>query len=219
MLDFAKHSRSLAIAALIANVYAVANAQVASPDAQLQSVTVIGTRAMPRTVVDSMEPIDIINRSSIEQNSVSTLTDAMANLVPSFNVQTLPALDATIFVRPARLRNLSPDETLVLINGKRMHRSAMMMNPSYGSAFQAPDLDQIATSSLKSIEVLRDGASAQYGSDAIAGVINLNLDDSLDWRSFIQTGKYFAGDGADTRNFPPTYRPLCPPPLSHLYCH
>ena len=199
MLDFAKHSRSLAIAALIANVYAVANAQVASPDAQLQSVTVIGTRAMPRTVVDSMEPIDIINRSSIEQNSVSTLTDAMANMVPSFNVQTLPALDATIFVRPARLRNLSPDETLVLINGKRMHRSAMMMNPSYGSAFQAPDLDQIATSSLKSIEVLRDGASAQYGSDAIAGVINLNLDDSLDWRSFIQTGKYFAGDGADTR--------------------
>lgn len=166
---------------------------------QIQPVTVIGTRAVARTAVDSMVPVDIINREAIEQTSVSTLTDAMADLVPSLNVQTLPALDATIFVRPARLRNLSPDETLVLINGKRMHRSAMMMNPSYGSAFQAPDLDQIATSSLKSIEVLRDGASAQYGSDAIAGVINLNLDDSLDWRSFVQTGKFFAGDGADTR--------------------
>jgi len=200
---FVKHSRTLAICTMLASLTSISFAQERQlkdqEQAPLQAVTVIGTRANPRTAVDSMEPIDIINRTAIEQTAVSTLTDALADLVPSFNVQTLPALDATIFVRPARLRNLSPDETLVLINGKRMHRSAMMMNPSYGSAFQAPDLDQIATSSLKSIEVLRAGASAQYGSDAIAGVINLNLDDSLDWSSFIQTGKFFAGDGADTR--------------------
>lgn len=200
---FIKNARDIAISLLIFGLSASSFSQSKQDDNnandQIQSVTVIGTRATPRTAVDSMVPIDIINRAAIEQTAVSTLTDAMADLVPSFNVQTLPALDATIFVRPARLRNLSPDETLVLINGKRMHRSAMMMNPSYGSAFQAPDLDQLASSSLKSIEVLRDGASAQYGSDAIAGVINLNLDDSLDWRGFVQTGKFFAGDGADTR--------------------
>jgi iron complex outermembrane recepter protein len=199
MPNLNKNVRHLAVALLIANLHLASLAQDARDASELQAVTVIGTRASPRTAVDSMAPVDIISRTSIEQTAVSTLTDALADLVPSFNVQTLPALDATIFVRPARLRNLSPDQTLVLINGKRMHRSAMMMNPSYGSAFQAPDLDQIATSSLKSIEVLRDGASAQYGSDAIAGVINLNLDDSLDWRGFAQTGKYFAGDGADTR--------------------
>jgi len=199
MKSFNKSALCIAVALTISQMSFHSLAQEARAENELQAITVIGTRAAPRTVVDSMQPIDIISRGSIEQTSASSLTDAMADLVPSFNVQTLPALDATIFVRPARLRNLSPDQTLVLINGKRMHRSAMMMNPSYGSAFQAPDLDQIATSSLKSIEVLRDGASAQYGSDAIAGVINLNLDDSLDWRSFVQGGKYFAGDGADTR--------------------
>jgi iron complex outermembrane receptor protein len=164
-----------------------------------KEVTVIGTRANARTALDSMVPIDIIGKAALEQTAASSLTDALAVLAPSFSVQTLPALDATIFVRPARLRNLSPDQTLVLINGKRMHRSAMMMNPSYGSAFQAADLDQIASSAIKSIDVLRDGASAQYGSDAIAGVININLTDSLKWSGFAQAGKYFAGDGPGNR--------------------
>jgi iron complex outermembrane receptor protein len=196
---FLLNASALSVTLFISSLMAAAQAQDKSAEASLEQITIIGSRAMPRTVLDSMVPVDILNRTAIEQTAASSLTDALANLVPSFNVQTLPALDATIFVRPARLRNLSPDQTLVLINGKRMHRSAMMMNPSYGSAFQAPDLDQIATSSLKSIEVLRDGASAQYGSDAIAGVINLNLDDSLDWRGFAQTGKYFAGDGLGSR--------------------
>jgi iron complex outermembrane receptor protein len=149
--QFVKHARTLAISTMLSSLTCVTSVTFAqdsavkeSEGAQLQAVTIIGTRASPRTALDSMTPVDIISRKSIEQTAVSTLTDALADLVPSFNVQTLPALDATIFVRPARLRNLSPDETLVLINGKRMHRSAMMMNPSYGSAFQAPDLDQIA---------------------------------------------------------------------------
>ncbi len=176
-----------------------ATAQEMTNNEQPGQVTIMGTRAAPRTALESMVPIDIIGRAAIEQTASSELVEALADLIPSFSVQTLPALDATIFVRPARLRNLSPDQTLVLLNGKRVHRSAMMMNPSYGSAFQAPDLDQIATSSLKSIDVLRDGASAQYGSDAIAGVINLNLDDSLAWRSFLQTGRYFAGDGVGNK--------------------
>jgi len=188
-----------AISTLIAGLSTHATAQSVSVEKKLEEVTVIGTRASARTSLDSMVPVDVITKSSIDQTTNSSLTDALSALAPSFSVQTLPALDSTIFVRPARLRNLSPDQTLVLINGKRMHRSAMMMNPSYGSAFQAADLDQIATSSIKSIDVLRDGASAQYGSDALAGVININLDDSLLWSAFAQTGKYFANDGQGTR--------------------
>jgi len=116
-----------------------------------ETVVVTGSRGAPRSVFDSLSPIDVISDEAIESTPSGELVEAMATLVPSFSVQTLPALDGTIFVRPARLRNLSPDQTLVLLNGKRMHRSAMMMNPSYGSAFQAPDLDQVAPSALKSI--------------------------------------------------------------------
>jgi iron complex outermembrane receptor protein len=164
-----------------------------------ETVVVTGSRGAPRSVFDSLSPIDVISDEAIESTPSGELVEAMATLVPSFSVQTLPALDGTIFVRPARLRNLSPDQTLVLLNGKRMHRSAMMMNPSYGSAFQAPDLDQVAPSALKSIEVLRDGAAAQYGSDAIAGVINLNLSDSDEFKAFAQWGSRFAGDGDGVR--------------------
>ena len=93
-------------------------------------VTVTGSRTAPRSALDSLEPIDVISREAIESTSSAELVETLAALVPSFSVQTLPALDATIFVRPAQLRNLSPDQTLVLLNGKRLHRSAMMMNPS-----------------------------------------------------------------------------------------
>ena len=165
----------------------------------LDQMTVVGSRAEPRTSLTSLAPVDVIASDVMERTGQAELVETLASLVPSFNVQTLPALDATIFVRPARLRNLSPDQTLVLLNGKRMHRSAMMMNPSYGSAFQAPDLDQIANSALKSVDVLRDGAAAQYGSDAIAGVINMNLDESAGFRTFAQFGQQFAGDGAGPR--------------------
>ena len=166
---------------------------------QLEQMTVVGSRTAPRTSLTSLAPVDVISREAIDQTGSAELVETIASLVPSFNVQTLPALDATIFVRPARLRNLSPDQTLVLLNGKRIHRSAMMMNPSYGSAFQAPDLDQIANSALKSVDVLRDGSAAQYGSDAIAGVINMNLDDSPGVRGFAQYGRQFAGDGEGPR--------------------
>ncbi|MCX5760413.1 MAG: TonB-dependent receptor [Gemmatimonadetes bacterium] len=165
----------------------------------LDQMTVVGSRAAPRTSLTSLAPVDVVTREAIEQTGQAELVETLASLIPSFNVQTLPALDAAIFVRPARLRNLSPDQTLVLLNGKRMHRSAMMMNPSYGSAFQAPDLDQVANSAIRSIDVLRDGAAAQYGSDAIAGVINLNLDNSPGFRTFAQYGRQFAGDGAGPR--------------------
>ena len=165
----------------------------------LEMITVTGTRAKPRTALKSMSPIDTISAESVKTTASSEFVEMMAALVPSFSVQRLPALDGTIFVRPARLRNLSPDQTLVLVNGKRVHNSAMMMSPANGGVFQAPDLDQIASSAIKSVEVLRDGASAQYGSDAIAGVINLILDDSEGFSGFAQYGQYYEGDGKGPR--------------------
>ncbi|MFM1884982.1 MAG: hypothetical protein RL026_139 [Pseudomonadota bacterium] len=173
--------------------------QAPSDAADLEYVTVTGTRAAPRSAVESLVPVDVISADMVKETASAELVETLASLVPSFNVQTLPALDATIFVRPARLRNLSPDHTLVLVNGKRMHRSAMMANPSYGISFQAPDLSQIPNSALKSIDVLREGAAAQYGSDAIAGVINLNLDDSEGLRGFALYGQQYEGDGEGPR--------------------
>ena len=190
------------IAATTVPAFAFAEANVAAtnaPSEDMDQLVVTGTRAAPRTAMQSLEPVDVISRDAIDQTGSAELVETLASLVPAFSVQTLPALDATIFVRPARLRNLSPDQTLVLLNGKRVHRSAMMMNPSYGSAFQAADLDQIANSALKSVDVLRDGAAAQYGSDAIAGVINLNLDESAGFRAFAQYGAQFEGDGEGPR--------------------
>lgn len=192
-----KKGRTALLTCVGASIFATGSfAAEAQSSPELQTVTVTGTRAAPRTVIQSLEPIDSISRESIAQTAPAELNEVIAELVPAFSVQRLPALDGTIFVRPARLDNLSPDQTLVLLNGKRMHRSAMMMNPSYGAAFQAPDLDQVASSALRSIEVLRDGAAAQYGSDAIAGVINLRLDDRAGASLFAQSGQYIDGGGA-----------------------
>lgn len=194
-------NKSLGLMTLVvaAGTPSLALAQIPAATDDTAQVTVTGTRAAPRTSTQSLEPVDVISKRMIESTPSEELVETLASLIPSFSVQTLPALDATIFVRPARLRNLSPDQTLVLLNGKRVHRSAMMMNPSYGSAFQAPDLDQIPNSALKSIDVLREGAAAQYGSDAIAGVINLNLDDSEELRGFAQYGAQYEGDGEGPR--------------------
>ena len=195
--------RALFIMTLVASVttvsWAADKAGKTDQADELELVTITGSRVAPRSAIESMVPVDVISRDAIDQTGSAELVETLASLVPAFSVQTLPALDATIFVRPARLRNLSPDQTLVLLNGKRVHRSAMMMNPSYGSAFQAPDLDQIPNLALKTVDVLREGAAAQYGSDAIAGVINLNLDDSAGFRAFAQYGQQFEGDGAGPR--------------------
>ncbi|MFZ4067012.1 MAG: TonB-dependent receptor plug domain-containing protein [Phenylobacterium sp.] len=173
---------------------------LAAADAtKVEELTVTGSRTKPRSTLESLQPIDSISSETISRTGSADLIETLSALIPSFTTQRLPALDGAMFVRPARLRNLSPDQTLVLLNGKRMHRSAMMMNPSYGSSFQAPDLSQVAPSAIRSIEVLRDGAAAQYGSDAIAGVINIRLEDRPGYEGFAQWGQYFEGDGAGPR--------------------
>ncbi|MEJ8629678.1 TonB-dependent receptor [Sphingomonas sp. I4] len=127
----------------------------------------------------------------IRSSASGDLNTALAQLLPSFNVQRLPAADGQAFVRPATLRGLSADQTLVLVNGKRYHRSALLGT----RGAQAPDLASIPALAIKRIEVLRDGASAQYGSDAIAGVVNIILDDQPGMEAYGQFSQYYAGDG------------------------
>ncbi|WP_314374691.1 TonB-dependent receptor [Sphingomonas paucimobilis] len=156
-------------------------------------VIVTGTRERGRTQFDTLAPVDVLPETLIRSSVSSDLNNTLAQLLPSFNVQRLPAADGQAFVRPATLRGLSADQTLVLINGKRYHRSALLGT----RGAQAPDLASIPSLAIKRIEVLRDGASAQYGSDAIAGVINIILDDAPGMEAFGQFSQYYAGDGND----------------------
>ncbi len=154
-------------------------------------VVVTGTRERSRTQFDTLAPVDVLSADAVRSSVSGDLSDTIAQLLPSFNVQRLPAADGLAFVRPATLRGLSPDQTLVLLNGKRYHRSALLGT----RGAQAPDLASIPSLAIKRIEVLRDGAAAQYGSDAIAGVINIILEDKPGMEAFGQFSQYFAGDG------------------------
>jgi iron complex outermembrane receptor protein len=151
-------------------------------------VIVTGTRRAERTAADSSVPIDVVSATDLQGTASNDLNTKLQAVVPSYNVRRLPLSDGAIYVRPATLRGLSPDQTLVLVNGKRLHRSAFVDVTFQGS--QAPDLSNIPQIALKRVEVLRDGASAQYGSDAIAGVINLILNDEPGIRGYTQFGQY-----------------------------
>lgn len=193
--------RTLMNAAALAAVLAYAAAASAQDEAaetfaeaapaEREVIIVTGTRVENRTVFESLAPVDVVTSDALDTVSSDELMDALAAIAPSFNVQRLPLADELIYVRPARLRGLSPDQTLVLVNGSRFHRSAVL--GSRGA--QAPDLAQIAGFAIDRIEVLRDGASAQYGSDAIAGVINIILDETPGYHAYAQGSQYYAGDG------------------------
>lgn len=158
---------------------------------KLESLIVTGTRRIDRTATESMAPVDIISEDRLQMSVSPELTDKLMIEVPSFNVQRLPLSETTSFIRPARLRNLSSDHTLVLINGKRQHRTAGITS----IATQGVDMAQIPTSAIQRVEVLRDGASAQYGSDAIAGVINIILKRKTGYDGYVNLSEYFEGDG------------------------
>ena len=166
-------------------------------DAQLEQIIVTGSRGRPRTVADSPVPIDVFNEADLRAISYTDTNDILKTLVPSFNLGRQPISDGGSFIRPAELRGLPTDKTLVLVNSKRRHRSALVQIG--GSGTQGPDIATIPSIALKNIEVLRDGASAQYGSDAIAGVINFILKDADDGFSVsIDSGEFSEGDGAQT---------------------
>ena len=136
---------------------------------------VVGTRATPRSILESAVPIDAIRPEDLLSQGPLSIYERLRILVPSFAVNTQPISDASTLVRPAMLRNLAPNHTLILINGKRRHRSAVIdWNGGNGVSFgsQGPDLAAIPTIARRRVEVLRDGAAAQYDSDAIAEVMN-----------------------------------------------
>lgn len=167
----------------------------------IEEVVTIGTRAKSRSTTDSTAPVDVVTGDDfLNQGGIDT-SNLLRNVVPSFNVNDQPISDAATLVRPANLRGLAPDHTLVMVNGRRRHRAAVItwLGNGLADGSQGADIAAIPALAFRSVEVLRDGAAAQYGSDAIAGVINFNLKDSASEGSFeVKYGQYSEGDGTAT---------------------
>ena len=158
-----------------------------------EQVVVVGTRAQPRSVTASAVPIDVIRNEDFVSQGSTDLAEQLRTVVPSFNISIQPISDAATIVRPANLRNLAPDHTLILVNGKRRHRAAVItwLGNGIADGSQGPDLSVIPSIAIRQAEVLRDGAAAQYGSDAIAGVMNFQLKDARSGGSLeFRTGAY-----------------------------
>ena len=158
------------------------------------TIIVTGTRRTDRTVADSPVPIDVIGTDAIVNTGATETNKILNQLVPSFNFPQPAIADGSDALRPATLRGLSPDQTLVLINGKRRHVSALLnINGTVGRGSAAVDLNLVPGLAISRIEVLRDGASSQYGSDAIAGVINIQLKKANNGgRASVTYGKYIS---------------------------
>jgi iron complex outermembrane receptor protein len=173
-----------------------------APDATAEDseIIVTGTRRNDLTAANSPTPIDIISSDELLNQGSSDVNDILRQQVPSLNVQRFTSNDGSVFTRPYSLRGLPPDQTLVLVNGKRRHRGAtvQLSNIPYIRGSQGPDLATIPSIAIGQLEVLRDGASANYGSDAIAGVLNFRLRDDREGGTLIaRYGQYYKGDGED----------------------
>ena len=170
---------------------APAAAQAAEDEADDAAIVVTGSRFAGRTAADSTVPIDVIAAEQLTRGGATETNKLLSQLVPSFNFPQPSLTDGTDSLRPATLRGLAPDQTLVLINGKRRHTSALLnLNGSVGRGSSAVDLNQIPAVAIERIEVLRDGASSQYGSDAIAGVINIQLNKKPGVQTLVTYGRY-----------------------------
>ncbi|WP_076417045.1 TonB-dependent receptor [Colwellia sp. UCD-KL20] len=195
---------TLAIAVSVAlgtTAVSAAENEAGAQDKDVERIAVVGSRAAPRSVADSPVPIDIVGGGELGKNASSDMLDQLQAAVPSFNVRQQPISDAASFIRPVNLRGLSSDSTLILLNGKRRHRASVIAFQGGGvnDGAQGPDISVIPSVALKQVEVLRDGAAAQYGSDAIAGVMNFVLKDASDGGSVsVRRGEYYEGDGGST---------------------
>jgi iron complex outermembrane receptor protein len=171
--------------------------QLSISNNDLNEVVVLGTRSVGRTKLESVSPVDLFDLKTLTSEVPQTnLTDILNHVAPSFNSTTQTVADGTDHVDPATVRGLGPDQTLVLINGKRRYTSALVnVNGTMGRGSVGTDLNAIASASIDKIELLRDGAAAQYGSDAIAGVINIQLNRN------IGTGKAVFSSGANVTTY------------------
>ena len=182
----------------------LAGAEAADDEAQMASaaggaieeVVVVGSRRRDRSAADSPVPVDVIGGDEFSAQGDSNMDSLIASLVPSYSQE--PISDAATFIRPATLRGLAPDATLVLVNGKRRHRAAViaLLGAGISGGSQGPDVSVIPAIALDRLEVLRDGASAQYGSDAIAGIMNFVLkEDNSGMAVDAKWGSHYEGDG------------------------
>jgi iron complex outermembrane receptor protein len=179
-------------------------AQTGSPPAAAgdrTTITVTGSRASNRSAAETAVPVDIIDREMIEATGAAELGRLLQKLAPSFNFPQSFVSDGTDLIWPASLRGMGPDQVLVLVNGKRRHQQALVnVQQSIGRGSAGTDINTIPISAIERIEILRDGASAQYGSDAIAGVINIILKSQSEGGSVMaEYGKTYEGDGRTYR--------------------
>lgn len=164
----------------------------------LDEVVVVGSRRPPRTVTDSAVPLEVLGPRELESASSVDMDDILRSQVPSYNVQRHEIDGSTTFVRPPTLRGLSPDNTILLVNGKRRHRtgSIALFGSSLILGAQGPDMNMIPSIAIRQFEILRDGAAAQYGADAVAGVFNVQLRNNASGVIVRgQAGQYNQGDG------------------------
>lgn len=190
------HVALMATISVLALTAAPAFAQAADAPAAAESeegstIIVTGTRRTDRTVADSPVPIDVISADALSNTGTTETNRILNQLVPSFNFPQPSLTDGTDSLRPATLRGLAPDQVLVLVNGKRRHTSSLLnLNGSVGRGSAGVDLNAIPSIAIERIEVLRDGAASLYGSDAIAGVINIQLRKGVGGRAQATYGKY-----------------------------
>ncbi|MET4664214.1 iron complex outermembrane receptor protein [Sphingomonas sp. PvP056] len=186
-----------------AAVPAIAQTDPADPsagDVPPNDIVVIGTRRTDRTLTNSPSPVDVISSAELTSQPATNMIDALKNIVPSFYVGQNTISDASTFVRSPSLRGLSGDQVLVMLNGKRYNRSALVQvyggsDTGLGRGAQGPDISAIPSLAIGSLQVLREGATAQYGSDAIAGVLNYGLREDQGIELVGRAGQYYAGDG------------------------
>ncbi|MNU29882.1 Colicin I receptor precursor [compost metagenome] len=180
-------------ALLIAGATSAQEAPVDTDATSIDDIVVTGSRVPNRSRLDTLAPVDVVTAETLSTRGTTEFAAALAQTVPSLTFARPSVVDGTDSIRPATLRGLSPDQTLVLLNGTRRHASALVnVNGSIGRGSAAVDLNAIPTGALDRVEVLRDGASAQYGSDAIAGVINLRLKEAREGGGASVTyGQYF----------------------------
>lgn len=189
-------SLQLAILAVAAGTAAQPSGQAVAAES-LEEITVLGSRRVT-VATDTVAPVDRISGEDFKRLGTPEMDNMLRSLVPSYNVAQQPINDESTLVRPANLRGLPPDNTLVLVNGKRRHRAGVItfLGDGLSDGAQGPDVGSIPSIALKEVQVLRDGAAAQYGSDAIAGVINFQLKDAADGANFeTRYGEFYEGDG------------------------
>ncbi len=194
---FALSKVALALLPFTFSINTAQAADEAQADEKMERIVTIGTRVSGRTATETAAPVDLISSDQLIKTGATELGKALQTLAPSFNFSSTTVSDGSDILRPATLRGLGPDQVLVLVNGKRRHQQALVnVQETIGKGSAGYDINAIPMTAVARVEILRDGAAAQYGSDAIAGVINVVLKETTDETHVrFEAGQAYAGDG------------------------